>query len=76
MPELKIKTEGAGEYDAIIKQTEEVLKKAKDDADYAKTLDEFDVADRKKNNMGGINRIGYKTWTIIKIKRHRPCYRN
>ena len=60
MPELKVKTEGAGEYDAIIKQTEELLKKAKDDADYAKTLDEFDVADRKKNNMGGINRIGYR----------------
>ena len=60
MPEIKVKTEGAGEYDAIIKQTEELLKKAKDDADYAKTLDEFDVADRKKNNMGGINRIGYR----------------
>ena len=37
-----------------------LLKKAKDDADYAKTLDEFDVKDRKKNNMGGINRIGYR----------------
>jgi len=60
MPEIKVKTEGAGEYDAIIKQTEELLKKAKDEADYAKTLDEFDVADRKKNNMGGINRIGYR----------------
>jgi hypothetical protein len=60
MPVLKIKKEGAGEYDAIIKQTEELLKKAKDEADYAKTLDEFDVADRKKNNMGGINRIGYR----------------
>ena len=60
MPVLKIKKEGAGEYDAIIKQTEELLKKAKDDADYAKTLDEFDVGDRKKNNMGGINRIGYR----------------
>ena len=59
MPELKVKTEGAGEYDAIIKQTEELLKKAKDEADYAKTLDEFDVGDRKKNNMGGINRIGF-----------------
>ena len=60
MPVLKIKKEGAGEYDAIIKQTEELLKKAKDEADYAKTLDEFDVGDRKKNNMGGINRIGYR----------------
>jgi len=60
MPELKVKTEGAGEYDAIIKETEALLKKAKDDADYAKTLDEFDVKDRKKNNMGGINRIGYR----------------
>ena len=60
MPEIKVKTEGAGEYDAIIKQTEELLKKAKDEADYAKTLDEFDVEDRKKNNMGGINRIGYR----------------
>ena len=59
MPELKVKTEGAGEYDAIIKETEALLKKAKDDADYAKTLDEFDVGDRKKNNMGGINRIGF-----------------
>ena len=62
MPELKVKKEGAGEYDAIIKETEALLKKAKDDADYAKTLDEFDVADRKKNNMGGINRtrVGYR----------------
>ena len=60
MPVLKIKKEGAGEYDAIIKETEALLKKAKDDADYAKTLDEFDVGDRKKNNMGGINRIGYR----------------
>ena len=59
MPELKVKTEGAGEYDAIIKETEALLKKAKDDADYAKTLDEFDVGDRKENNMGGINRIGF-----------------
>ena len=59
MPDIKVKTEGAGEYDAIIKETEALLKKAKDDADYAKTLDEFDVADRKKNNMGGINRIGF-----------------
>jgi hypothetical protein len=59
MPEIKVKTEGAGEYDAIIKETEALLKKAKDEADYAKTLDEFDVADRKKNNMGGINRIGF-----------------
>ncbi len=62
MPEIKVKTEGAGEYDAIIKETEALLKKAKDDADYAKTLDEFDVGDRKKNNMGGINRtrVGYR----------------
>ena len=60
MPELKVKKEGAGEYDAIIKETEELLKKAKDEADYAKTLDEFDVADRKKNNMGGINRVNFR----------------
>ena len=62
MPDIKVKTEGAGEYDAIIKETEALLKKAKDDADYAKTLDEFDVGDRKKNNMGGINRtrVGYR----------------
>ena len=60
MPEIKVKTEGAGEYDAIIKETEALLKKAKDDADYAKTLDEFDVGDRKKNNMGGINRVNFR----------------
>ena len=65
MPVLKIKKEGAGEYDAIIKETEALLKKAKDDADYAKTLDEFDVADRKKNNMGGINRIGFAKGTKV-----------
>jgi len=59
MPEIKVKLEGAGEYDSIIKETQEILKKAKDDADYAKTLDEFDVIDRKKNSMGGINRLGY-----------------
>jgi len=60
MPEIKVKTEGAGEYDAIIKETEALLKKAKDEADYAKTLDEFDVGDRKKNNMGGINRVNFR----------------
>ena len=59
MPEIKVKLEGAGEYDSIIKETQEILKKAQDDADYAKTLDEFDVIDRKKNSMGGMNRLGY-----------------
>ncbi len=68
MPEIKVKKEGAGEYDAIIKETEALLKKAKDDADYAKTLDEFDVGDRKKNNMGGINRVNLRKGTkVVKL---------
>ena len=54
MPELKIKTQGAGSYDQSIIDAERVLQELKDQEDYAKTLDEFDVTDRKKNAEGGI----------------------
>ena len=54
MPELKIKTQGAGSYDQSIIDSEKILQEAKDQEDYAKTLDEFDVTDRKKNAEGGI----------------------
>ena len=62
MPELKIKTEGAGQYDQSIIDAEKALIEAKDQEGYAKTLEEFDVTDRKKNNMGGImsTRVGYR----------------
>jgi hypothetical protein len=54
MPELKIKTQGAGSYDQSIIDAERFLQETKDQEDYAKTLDEFDVTDRKKNAEGGI----------------------
>ena len=54
MPQLKIKTQGAGLYDQSIIDAERVLKKAKDQEDYAKTLDEFDITDRTKNAHGGL----------------------
>ena len=54
MPELKIKTQGAGSYDQSIIDAERILQEAKDQEEYAKTLDEFDITDRKKNAEGGI----------------------
>ena len=54
MPQLKIKTQGAGLYDQSIIDAERVLKEAKDQEDYAKTLDEFDITDRTKNAHGGL----------------------
>jgi hypothetical protein len=54
MPELKVKTQGAGSYDQSIIDAERVLQELKDQEEYAKTLDEFDVTDRKKNAEGGI----------------------
>jgi hypothetical protein len=54
MPELKVKTQGAGSYDQSIIDAERILQEAKDQEEYAKTLDEFDVTGRKKNAEGGI----------------------
>ena len=54
MPELKVKTQGAGPYDQSIIDAERVLQEAKDQEEYAKTLDEFDVTGRRKNAEGGI----------------------
>ena len=70
MPELKIKTEGAGSYDQSIIDAERVLQELKDQEDYAKTLDEFDVTDRKKNFRGGIltTRVGLKEGRIRLLK--------
>jgi hypothetical protein len=62
MPELKVKTQGAGSYDQSIIDAERILQELKDQEGYAKTLDEFDVTDRKKNAKGGIMsaRVGYR----------------
>jgi hypothetical protein len=70
MPELKIKVEGAGQYDQSIADAEKALIEARDQADYAKTLDEFDVTDRKKNFRGGIltTRVGLKEGRIRLLK--------
>ena len=54
MPELKFKTQGAGSYDQSIIDAERILQEAKDQEEYAKTLDEFDVTGRRKNAEGGI----------------------
>ena len=54
MPELKVKTQGAGSYDQSIIDAERILQEAKDQEEYAKTLDEFDVTGRRKNAEGGI----------------------
>jgi len=54
MPKLKVKTQGAGSYDQSIIDAERVLQELKDQEGYAKTLDEFDITDRKKNAEGGI----------------------
>ena len=70
MPELKIKVEGAGQYDQSIIDAEKALIEARDQADYAKTLDEFDVTDRKKNFRGGIltTRVGLAEGRIRLLK--------
>lgn len=62
MPELKIKTEGAGSYDQSIIDAESALKQAADDEKNLQKLEEFDVKDRTKNNIGGImnSRVGYR----------------
>ena len=62
MPELKIKTEGAGQYDQSIIDAESALKQAVEDEKNLQKLEEFDVEGRTKNNMGGImnSRVGYR----------------
>ena len=62
MPELKIKTEGAGQYDQSIIDAEAAMKQAAEDEKNLQKLEEFDVKDRIKNNMGGImsTRVGYR----------------
>ena len=62
MPELKIKTEGAGQYDQSIIDAEAAMKQAAEDEKNLKKLEEFDVEGRTKNNMGGImsTRVGYR----------------
>jgi len=59
MPELKIKTEGAGQYDQSIIDAEAALKQAAEDEKNLQKLEEFDVKDRTKNSKGGINRVGF-----------------
>ena len=62
MPKLKIKTEGAGQYDQSIIDAEAAMKQAAEDEKNLQKLEEFDVKDRIKNNMGGImsTRVGYR----------------
>ena len=64
MPELKIKTEGAGQYDQSIADAEAALKQGAEDKKNLEKLEEFDVEGRKKNNMGGINRASFATGKI------------
>ena len=59
MPELKIKTEGAGQYDQSIIDAEAAIKQAAEDEKNLKKLEEFDVEGRTKNSKGGINRVGF-----------------
>ena len=59
MPELKIKTEGAGQYDQSIIDAESAMKQAIDDEKNLQKLEEFDVEGRTKNSKGGINRVGF-----------------
>jgi hypothetical protein len=59
MPELKIKTEGAGQYDQSIIDAEAAMKQAAEDEKNLQKLEEFDVEGRTKNSKGGINRVGF-----------------
>ena len=59
MPELKIKTEGAGQYDQSIIDAESALKQAAEDEKNLQKLEEFDIEGRTKNFKGGINRVGF-----------------
>jgi hypothetical protein len=59
MPELKIKTEGAGQYDQSIIDAESAMKQAAEDEKNLQKLEEFDVEGRTKNSKGGINRVGF-----------------
>ena len=67
MPPLKIKTEGAGQYDQSILDAERIMKEAAEDAKNKKVLEEFDIGGRKKNNMGGITRASYAFGTGLKL---------
>ena len=64
MPELKVKTEGAGQYDQSIIDAESAMKQAIEDEKNLKKLEEFDVEGRTKNSKGGINRVGFATGKI------------
>ena len=64
MPELKIKTEGAGQYDQSIADAEAALKQGAEDKKNLEILEDFDVEGRTKNNMGGINRASFATGKI------------
>ena len=59
MPELKIKTEGAGQYDKSIADAEAALKQGAEDKKNLEILEDFDVEGRTKNYMGGINRVNF-----------------
>ena len=67
MPPLKVKTEGAGQYDQSILDAERIMKEAAEDAKNKKVLEEFDISERKKNNMGGITRASYAFGSGLKL---------
>jgi hypothetical protein len=69
MPPLKVKTEGAGQYDQSIIDAERIMKEASEEAKNKKVLEEFDISERKKNNMGGITRASYAFGTGLKLLR-------
>ena len=64
MPELKVKTEGAGQYDQSIIDAESAMKQAIEDEKNLQKLEEFDIEGRTKNSKGGINRVGFATGKI------------
>ena len=65
MPELKIKTEGAGQYDQSILDAERIMKEAAEEAKNKKILEDFDPTDRDKNATGG--RAGYAFGSGLKL---------
>ncbi len=65
MGDLKVKTEGAGQYDQSILDAERIMKEAADEAKNKKILEDFDPTDRDKNATGG--RAGYAFGTGLKL---------
>ena len=65
MGDLKVKTEGAGQYDQSILDAERIMKEAAEEAKNKKILEDFDPTGRDKNATGG--RPGYAFGTGLKL---------